>query len=247
MADNRVKSAQRVLQVLEYFDEIRRDASVMDIARALSMPQSSTTELLRTLVDMGYLSYKVEGRRYMPTHRVALLGSWIQSQLFSGGRLVRMMEELGETTHETVILGEYSGLSVRYIYVVQSRMTMRLHVGPGTVRPLALSGMGQLFLSSFPEDLVKTLLKRINSERANGEPIIDYPKLEGELRDIRKKGYHLLTKGVNPGAGIVAMMLPQTEDSLPLAIGIGGLAENIARNGPTLVQAIRSAIQRHLT
>lgn len=247
MAENKVKSAQRVLQVLEYFDEIQRDASVMDISRALSMPQSSTTELLRTLVDMGYLSYKVEGRRYMPTHRVALLGSWIQTQLLSGGRLVRMMEELGETTHETVILGEYSGLSVRYIYVVQSRMAMRLHVGPGTVRPLARSGIGQLFLSSFPEDLVKTLLKRINSERADDEPVIEYAKLEPDLRDIREKGYHLFTKGVNPGAGIVAMMLPETDDTLPLAIGIGGLAENIVRNGPALVNAMRSAIRRHLT
>ncbi|KPQ04318.1 MAG: transcriptional regulator, IclR family [Rhodobacteraceae bacterium HLUCCA12] len=247
MAENKVKSAQRVLQVLEYFDEIQRDASVMDISRALSMPQSSTTELLKTLVDLGYLSYKVEGRRYMPTHRVALLGSWIQSQLLSGGRLIRMMEELGENTHETVILGEYSGLSVRYIYVVQSRMAMRLHVGPGTVRPLARSGIGQLFLSSFPEDLVKTLLKRINSERGEDEPIIEYAKLEPDLRDIRKKGYHLFTNGVNPGAGILAMMLPETEDSLPLAIGIGGLAENIVRNGPTLVNTMRSAIRRHLT
>ena len=94
---------------------------------------------------------------------------------------------------------------------------------------------------------MKTLLKRINSERADDEPVIEYAKLEPDLRDIREKGYNLFTKGVNPGAGIVAMMLPETDDTLPLAIGIGGLAENIVRNGPALVNAMRSAIRRHLT
>jgi DNA-binding IclR family transcriptional regulator len=247
MVENKVKSAQRVLQVLEYFDEVRHDATVMDISRALAMPQSSTTELLRTLVEMGYLSLRAEGRRYMPTHRVALLGSWIQTQQFSVGHLVGMMEELGESTHETVILGEYSGLSVRYIYVVPSRMAMRLHVGPGTVRPLVRSGIGRLFLSTFPEDLVKNLLKRINAERGAKEPVIDYSTLEPDLRDIREKGYYLFANGVNPGAGIVSMMLPENEKSQPLGIGIGGLAENIVRNAPALVQTMRSAIRRHLT
>lgn len=247
MSETRVKSAQRVLQVLEFFDEIRREATVMEIARALGMPQSSTTELMRTLVDMGYVSYLPEGRRYVPTHRVALLGSWIQPHLLGGGRLVRMMEELGERTHETVILGEYSGMFVRYVYVVQSRKAMRLHVGPGTIRPLARSGMGILFLSSLPEDSTRALLRRINAERTPEEPVIDYASLAGRFHEIRSRGYLLFTSGVSPGAGIVTMLLPEVQAAQPLALGIGGLDDSIERACDRLVAEMRSAVRRYLT
>lgn len=243
--DSKVKSARRVLQVLEYFDETRSDASVMDVARALNFPQSSTTELLKSLAELGYLSYDHHKRRYMPTHRVALLGSWIQAPHLGEGKVVQMMEELGEKTHETIILGEHSGSVVRYIYVVPSRKAMRLHVGPGTIRPLARSGLGKLFLSTFPPEKVKTLLKRINASREADEPLIEYAELEREMQEIRASGYHLFTNGVNPGAGVVGMMLPQPEGYPPLGLGIGGLAENIVRNGPEFIDAMRLSINRY--
>jgi len=245
VSDSKVKSARRVIQVLEFFDETRADASVMDVARALDMPQSSTTELLKCLSDLGYLSYDPRHRRYMPTHRVALLGSWIQAPYLGEGRLVQMMEELGEQTRETIILGEPSGIVVRYIYVVPSRQAMRLHVGPGTIRPIARSGLGKLFLTTYPSDRVKDLLKRINADRAPDEPIISHAELESELQDIRTKGYHLFTNGVNPGAGLIGMLLPQSDGYPPLGIGIGGLAETIVKHGPEFIAAMRQGINRY--
>lgn len=42
-----VKSAIRVFEVLEFFDEVQRDASLSEIARRLGCPVSSTSMLLR--------------------------------------------------------------------------------------------------------------------------------------------------------------------------------------------------------
>lgn len=245
MSESKVKSARRVIQVLEFFDEMRSDASVMDVARALDMPQSSTTELLKCLSDLGYLAYDPRGRRYMPTHRVALLGSWIQAPYLGEGRVVQMMEELGEKTLETIILAEPSGIVVRYIFVVPSRQAMRLHVGPGTIRPIARSGLGKLFLTTYPTEKVKDIVKRVNADRDPGAPIIGYAELENELQDIRDKGYHLFTNGVNPGAGLIGMLLPQSDGYPPLGIGIGGLAESIVKNAPEFIDAMRQGINRY--
>src|SRR3546814_12336581 len=49
-----VKSAGRALQILEYFDDARREANMIDISRALHYPESSTSILLRSLVALGY-------------------------------------------------------------------------------------------------------------------------------------------------------------------------------------------------
>src|SRR3546814_12145725 len=69
-----VKSAGRALQILEYFDDARREANMIDISRALHYPESSTSILLRSLVALGYLDYDRRKRTYRPNSRVRLLG-----------------------------------------------------------------------------------------------------------------------------------------------------------------------------
>jgi len=80
-----VKSAARVLEVFECFDRVQRPASVTEIARVLGYPQSSTSELLRSLVAPGYLESEPEDRRSCsPTARLPLPGAWLQPPLAVG-------------------------------------------------------------------------------------------------------------------------------------------------------------------
>lgn len=245
MTDSVIKSARRALEVLEYLDEVRSDASVMEIARALNYPQSSTSVLLRSLTSTGYLSYDAHKRRYAPTHRVALLGSWIQAPQLANGRVLEMMEEISEECHETIILAEQTSTIVRYIHVVPSRKEIRLHIGSRTIRPLARSGMGLLFLSTYSPEKVRLLFKRINAE-SDTEPVLRYADFEARLAEIRRLGYSLMTKGVNPGAGSVSMMLPEQKGAPSIAVGIGGISEFIDANCERLVAVTRRAISRHL-
>ena len=152
-----VKSAVRVLEVLEYFDSIQREAGVTEVARALGYPVSSTSVLLQTLAERGYVEQDVR-RMYRPTPRVALLGAWIDPQLAPEGPVMQMMREFGEKTGETIILAVPRGMVVRYIYVVPATTTLRMHVGPGTLRPLATSGFGRVFLAGMADDDVRQVV-----------------------------------------------------------------------------------------
>jgi len=76
-----VKSAVRVLEVLELFDRLQREASVGEVARELGYPVSSTSMLLGSLLERGYLRHGPDQRTYFPTPRVTLLGAWIEPQL----------------------------------------------------------------------------------------------------------------------------------------------------------------------
>ncbi len=241
-----VKSAGRILEILEYFDGTRSDASVMDVARALNFPQSSTSGLLRSLVSLGYLRYDAHTRRYMPTHRVALLGSWIDVPYQSDGRLLKALEEIGEETSETVILGEQPGHIVRYIYIVPSRNVMRMHLVPGQIRPLFGSGMGRIFLSTYPEEKVRGLLKRVNASLKPGEAFVRYADLQEDLEEIRRIGYTTFINKVTQGGGIVTTMLPEMEGTQRMAVAIGGFAEVIRANVEPFVEVMRKAIARNL-
>jgi len=54
-AEGAVKSAKRVLEIFEFFAERKRPASVGDVVEALGYPQSSTSALLKSLVQLRYL------------------------------------------------------------------------------------------------------------------------------------------------------------------------------------------------
>ena len=94
MVSVNVKSAVRVFEVLELFDTLRRDASLSEIARELGYPASSTSMLLQSMVECGYLA-QGEKRTFRPTPRVKLLGAWIAPVLDPNGPVISMMEWLG--------------------------------------------------------------------------------------------------------------------------------------------------------
>ena len=86
-----VKSATRVIEILEFFDDLQAPATVMEVADSLGYPQSSTSALLRSLVALGYINYDAFKRTYVTSSRVALLGSWMKAQFLSEGAIITMM------------------------------------------------------------------------------------------------------------------------------------------------------------
>jgi IclR family acetate operon transcriptional repressor len=241
-----VKSAARVIEVFEYFDRIRRAASVTEVARALGYPQSSTSVLMRSLVDLGYLEQDASRRTFLPTPRVTLLGSWIEPLLSPGGAIMRLMDELGEQTGETIILGVPSGEVVRYIHVVQATSAMRLHVGNGTIRPMAISGMGRLFMSAMDEARVRQIVQRYNVEIGTEENRLNLAAVRRDLTSIRADGYVPSFDRVTPGAGGISVLLPVAPHGVPMAVAIGGLSKTINNNRESFLQLIRKSIRRHL-
>ena len=66
-----VKSAQRVLDILEFFAEWRQPASVNEISQSLGYLQSSTSVLLESLKESGYFDHDLRTGMYIhkrPSH-----------------------------------------------------------------------------------------------------------------------------------------------------------------------------------
>jgi len=241
-----VKSAIRVLQVLEYFDGVRRPAGVTEVARQLGFPASSTTGLLQSLVELGYLVQDAQ-RMYRPTPRVTLLGAWIDPQLAPDGPVLSMMNELGAATGEAIILGIPSGITVRYIHVVPATKPMRLHVGPGDVRPMVSSGIGRMFLSQMEDDQVKNIVFRYNSLQQDDQKRLSYPALRRDIEGIRAAGYSVSLDRISSGAGLVCLPLPSRPQAGPMAVAVAGLSSTIRSNSELIASRISSSIRRHLS
>lgn len=106
-----VKSALRVLEILELFDAERRPLRVADVVDRMNVPQSSASMLLKTLVARGYMDFDAASREYCPSVRVSFLGAWTVGDLGRREEITDAMRELAEDTGETVLLGRRSGCS----------------------------------------------------------------------------------------------------------------------------------------
>jgi len=244
-AENKlVKSAGRVLEILEYFDDLQRHSTVMEIADALGYPQSSTSALLRSLVSTGYLNYDARSRTYITSSRVALLGSWVNSPFFAEGAIISMMKEISELTHDTVVLGMRNGQHVQYIHVIQASSPARLHMTLGTARPIAASGAGYAVLSTLTDAEVTRIIMRVNAEADDGEPLIKAREVIAKLATIREKGYAFTCDMVTRGGGMIAAPLPRMAGQSQMIIGIGGISEVMRQREDFLAGVLRSQIER---
>jgi DNA-binding IclR family transcriptional regulator len=240
-----VKSAGRVLEILEYFDDVQRPSTVMEVANALGYPQSSASALLRSLAAVGYLNYDPRTRLYVTSSRVALLGSWVNSEFFGEGAIISMMKEMNERTGDTVVLAIRNGLYVQYIHVIQATSPARLHLTLGTARPIANSGAGYAVLSTMSDSEVTRLVMRINAEAREDEPLIRIRELHEQLASVRQKGYAFTCDIVTRGGGIIAAPLPRMSGQPLMVVGIGGISEVMRSREEELAAVLKEQIAAH--
>ncbi len=241
-----VKSAGRVLEVFEYFDANRQHASVMDVSRALNYPQSSTSELLRCLTSLGYLSYDAQRRAYRPTARVAILGAWVEPELFRRGHLLSMMDALSERAGKTVVLATTVGLAVRYIHVIDAARhcpaphgAQQKSAAQGAQQKLLRSTTGRLFLSTFEDRKLRAVVHRLNAEETDPAMRVNLRDVLADVEQIRRQGYAQARHA--DADRLVAVLLASTDADQPLAIGLGAEALSQTQVEP-LAAMLREAV-----
>ena len=241
-----VKSVARTCQTLVYFDEVRRPLSVVEVSKELGYPQSSTSALLKSLVELGFLTHDAKRKSYFPTERVALLGSWMNPDLFGEGIIQRLLKAISERTRHVVVLATKNGDDAEYVHLIRPKKSPIHHISLGTRRPLGISGLGRVLMSRFSDEEVCRLLRRINAYRAPDEPAVDVKAFVASLAQTRAKGYYLSTDQVVKGAGLISMPFPSHQSSRLFAVGVGAPTDVILRSENEIVNIMREEIVRNL-
>jgi DNA-binding IclR family transcriptional regulator len=221
-SSNKAKIARRVIEVLEYFDDNHRQATVMDIVRRYNRPQSSTSELLSSLVDLGLLYKDPYSRSYSLTARAALIGSSGQAEVVRDGRLVRLIDRLVAQTGLSVALFGMVGLKAQIVsWRPGSRSsavaTRNLH--GGLQEPLSDNAVGHLLLSTIPQPRGDGVIRRLNAEAAD-ERKFAFAEMACRVRACGDSGLVQGSVGYGTPAQVVAALLPDSGDGHPLAIGL---------------------------
>ncbi|WP_298690596.1 helix-turn-helix domain-containing protein [uncultured Sphingomonas sp.] len=219
LESNKTKIAKRVIEVFEYFGPTKRSATVMDIVRRYDRPQSSTSELLASLVEMGLLYKDPVSRSYSPTPRLATLGSTAQPDLLRDGRIYAFMDRLAQSTRCGVGLFGMVGTHAQIFRWSPGADQMSDGVESGASESLSGSAVGLLLLSTFGPEKARKLLWRLNAEAAP-EQRFDYASTTQRVVDYARAGAATGEAGFVAGASVTAVMLPHGLNERPLALGV---------------------------
>lgn len=234
--EKKIKSADRVLEIFEMFNAERRAITVMEVARELSVPQSSTSELLANLVRRGYLQKDRGARAYRPTSRVALLGAWVHPILFRHGNLLSMIDGLSEETGLGVVLASTVGVTLKHIHTVGE---LPEALASGTDQHLLRSPLGHALLTTKLCGDLRLLVQRLNAESEEPDHV-SHAQLSEEIHEVSRRGYAV--GDVCPGWTGVAVLLPQSNGEEQLALGIVGRTGQVEHRVVELTRGLRKAI-----
>ena len=245
MTSANVKSVARVFEILECFEQERRPLNATSVARTLGYPQSSTQALLRTMVNLGYLTFDSRLRAYFPTPKMLLTTGWLANTPPGNSNLLEAVDDLQEMTGETITLSSYCDLDMQIVRMTAGRhpITLNLHVGDRL--PLFHSAVGLAFLADQTDEVVKRLIGRGRKQAARtaGRAVRAARVREG-IKRVRERGAAVGYGLVLEGVGAVAAAIHCPISGAPYVLGIGGPEARIRSQESRILKALRSVVDR---
>jgi len=187
-----VKSAVRVLEVLEFFARTPEPVSLARICTVLKMPKSSGHALMETLRQQGYVYWLGRYQGYYPTRRWRDLGDAItrHDPLLS---MVRdILHLLSEKTGETAILAKREENEVLYLDVVEPDKTLRFSAYAGQIKPMHSGASGRALLSLVDSDERVQVLNKLKLQAFSSRTITDVGPLLQVIAEGESRGYHVV-------------------------------------------------------
>ena len=243
-ASNKAKIARRVVEVLQFFDEAHPQATVMDIVRRYDRPQSSTSELLSSLVELGILYKDGQSRSYRPTPRAAMLGGSTQAPIVRDGRLTILLDRLQAQSGLAVVLFGLVGVEAQVFNCRSSNTrgcgTLCEMLAGGRTERLTDTAVGRLLLSTLSRPRREGIVRRLNAE-AEGTHV-PYSEMLGTIDVCERQGTVVGEAGFGVDAEVCAALLPAYAVDQPLAVGFV-YRPSASIDSEALIGSLKSAIE----
>ncbi len=215
-----VKSALRVLDVLEMLSTHPGQFGVSDLARRLEIPKSSTHMLLETLQARGYVVR--DANRLFGLHSSLANGQWIGGPRAVLARIgAPAVERLARATGESCFIGVLRDDGyVEYLVKAAGSYDLRSDAPLAAARPLHATSIGLVMLAYERAEEVERLIAGARLERFTKHTLCDRRSLKRELAAIRRRGYAVNRHMYSLGESAIAVPLWDAQGGVVAAINI---------------------------
>jgi DNA-binding IclR family transcriptional regulator len=235
-----VKSAARVLDVLEMFALAPEPLGVSEVARRLGIPKSSAQSLLATLSARAYLDRDGSGYLLPPALRGA---GWVggqQAQLVRAAQPI--MRRIADASGESAFLGVLTpDLMVRYLAKAVSSNEVRYDAALLHLRPAHCTSIGLVILAFKPQGEGEAMLRDLPLRKITPSTVTDRALLRTTLARIRARGYAEVRNANIDGASGVSAPVIGPEAQVLAGLNLGCPSSRFARERSRMIREVVEA------
>jgi DNA-binding IclR family transcriptional regulator len=239
-----VRQVTNALELLEFFAEHGRPATLAEISKHFGWPRSSTFNLLGTLLNRGYL-YEPRARGgYYPSPAWLPLVQKIDRAAPVPPEFQNLVRSLKERTGETAVLGAISGMHVIFIAAEESDQSVRYTASVGKTVPIQATATGRALLSLLSEPERASVLRRAVFERHTSTTLMSVESVENEIALSRERGYFEGVGEYSRDLGGIAIPLALAQRHV--AALVAGPVTRVHPRKDEIAGIMREEIDRHL-
>jgi IclR family transcriptional regulator, acetate operon repressor len=237
-----VRQAANVLDLMEYFAQVKKPANLAEISAALGWPRSSTFNLLSTLAQRGYLYEPRPRAGLYPTSRWTWLLRDIADPKLLPVQICRAADEVARLTEETVAIAAPSGASAVLLYVVESPHVVRFTAQVGFQMPIHITACGRALLAQYSPAERAAALKKVQYQKLAARSLLDAKQVEAEIKRAAARGWHENVDGY--ATDLVGVALPIGLPDRCLSIVVGGPTSRMRQHIPQIAATLKRELNR---
>ncbi|MDR6953244.1 DNA-binding IclR family transcriptional regulator [Ancylobacter sp. 3268] len=240
METKNVKSAGKLLAVLECFSSVDKRLSVGEIARRTDLPRSTAHRLILALKEIGFLEQDRSRDEYRLGIKLFELGSIVLNNMDLHREARPFVDALTVATREAAHLCVFDGL--RMVFVERSSGG-RSGENNATITmessPCHCTGVGKASLAFQPPAVIDRVIG-LGLSAYTRNTITDPDRLRAELEQIRERGYAIDRGEIEIDRNCVAAPIRDSTGKVFAALSCTGpasrmTAERLAEIAPLVV------------
>jgi len=208
------------MTLLELFAREKRELSNSDLARLMDLPESSCSDLLHTLLELGYLVRTARSRRFYPTGRLLTVAREISASDPFYAVASDAAELIRDKTGETGLVGRVEAGVVKVLAFTEGVHPLRYVQTVGDRLALHVSALGKAALTlGTAEEAARQLRLKPLKKLCEGT-ITNLAQLEAQVEQARKQGWIWVEN--EGGDGLSALAVAGYAGGEPLALSVAG-------------------------
>lgn len=235
-----VKSADRVLDILELLADEQHPLNLMEISRRLDLPTSSTYKIIQNLLERGYLESDNSEKQFRLGYKLLE----IATKYTQSSDLITEFQQFAlgivSEINEAVFLSIRDREHILYVSERQSSHPVRFVSHMGMRLPLHSTAMGKALLSKVSDEEISALYGGRPLEKLTPSTLTDPHQLLDQIRQIRHEGlaysYGEATQGIRCVAAPVSNAYGEAVAALGISIPDARLTDELWEQTKTWVR-----------
>jgi DNA-binding IclR family transcriptional regulator len=217
-----IQSLERAFSIVEEVARHSDGINLVELSKSVGLHNSTTFHLVKTMVQLGYVTQLKDSKRYRIGSRLFALAAGALDENALLAAATPILERLSAATGETGHFSIRSGHELVVVARTAATGLLQLADRTGTTRPMHATALGKVLLASLPPEQLEEVLAGLEMRRYTSKTIVEREALRKQVEEARKSGVAFDDGEFDADVRCVAMPVHDFSGRVAGAIGISG-------------------------